>query len=92
MNREKKEEEVYSVLFIYFYSATSATATSDFCIRVMQSPFNKIRPISVLAPVLMLTSLAWSSVMFMYSSKPMIWPSILILVSSNNQIVIRVFS
>lgn len=55
----------------------------------MASPLSSIRPTSSFFPVLVSTSAASSSVMFMYSSKPIICPSMHIRVSSYSHIFTR---
>ncbi|GMH41053.1 hypothetical protein BSKO_08963 [Bryopsis sp. KO-2023] len=55
------------------------------CMSVMLSPFNKIRPSCFLVFFFIETSSASSSTKFIYSSKPMIFPSIRVSGCSNSQ-------
>ena len=58
------------------------------CMSVMFSPFNRILPSALRVFFLACTSSALSSTRFMYSSNPIICPSMLRSLLLNNQILI----
>ena len=83
---------VYSIYWnFYCPCGASFFSGSASWINVIASPFNKIRPTSTRPFLPLPISTASSKTIFMYSSKPIIWPSICVFVSSYSQIRTLVF-